>query len=114
MNIIIIGGRYPNDSYDRHKQSLYQLNDQFSNFSSQLDINKSKNFHLQHQTSGERIVRYNDKSDFYNEGVTLNSNRMGSEFEAMTKTLNSIGSFNQNEQYIPQYPLKTDSNEMNS
>lgn len=83
------------------KQRLYQLNDHFSSFSTALDFTKSNNLKFLKASSIERNMKSTDGIDFTQDNNTINSNRVGSDYETMLKTVNSFGSFNISGNCIP-------------
>lgn len=96
---------YQNDSHDIKKQSLYQLNDHFSSFSTAIDFTKSNNLRLLKQSSMERHMKSSERMDFTQENNILHSNRLGSDYETMLKTANSSVSINNSGSFrkLPQY-----------
>ena len=82
-----------NESYDGKKQSLYQLNDQFSSLSTALDFTKSNHLKFLKQSSVETGLKSSEGIDFTQQNNTINSNKVGSDYENMLKTVNSFGSF---------------------
>jgi hypothetical protein len=82
-----------NESFDGKKQSLYQLNEQFSSLSTALDFTKSNNLKLLKQSSVETGLKFSEGIDFTQQNNTINSNRFGSDYENTLKTVNSFGSF---------------------
>lgn len=99
VNIGADSVQYQNDSCEVKKQTLYQLNDHFSSFSTAHDFTKVNNLRLLNNTSQERNLKSSEGIDFTQQNYTINSNKFGSDYETMLKTANSFGSFNNSVQH---------------